>query len=111
MPTADAEAVAVAAETEDLYLRVRELHSGLVRERAIMESVNPIGLHVMDRLRGTADSRDDRDAVGLHLQLGEGHLDRPQDAEVPAARAPVVVDVGRKVGRLQDLFKSHGSTP
>ena len=108
---ADSEPVAVAAETEDLELRIRELNPGRVRERPAVQRVDPVRLHIVDRLRGTPDPRDDRDAVGLHLELGQGHLDRPQDAEVPAPWTPVIVDFGRKVRRLQDLFKSHGSTP
>src|SRR5437016_4471441 len=43
--------------------------------------------------------------------LREGHLDRPEDAEIAASRAPVVVDLRREVGGLQDLLKRHGSTP
>ncbi len=52
---ADSEPVAVAAQAEDLQLRIRELHPGRVRERPAVQRVDPVRLHVVDRLRGTPD--------------------------------------------------------
>ncbi len=107
----DPEAVSVAAQAEDLELRIRELHPGRIGEGAPVQRVDSIGLHVVNRLRRASDPRDDRHAMRLHPQFREGHLNRPEDTEVAASRAPVVVDLRREVGGLQDLLKRHGSTP
>src|SRR5439155_1100057 len=86
----DPEAVSVAAQAEDLELRIRELHPGRIGEGAPVQRVDSIGLHVVNRLRRASDPRDDRHPMRLHPQFREGHLNRPEDTEVAACRAPVV---------------------
>src|SRR2546430_12978619 len=53
-----------------------------VREGPPMKGVHPVRLDVVNRLRGAADAGDDCHPMRLHPELGEGHLDRPEDAEV-----------------------------
>src|SRR5204863_3762457 len=88
---ADPEPVAVSAGDEDLKVVVPKLRSGRNRQRAAMQGVHAVSVDVAGQVGGAADSADGQDFVRQESQLGDGRLQRVQDAEVSTARAPVGV--------------------
>ena len=110
---ADAVPVTVAAEREHREARVRKTPAGGDREHATVQRVEAIRVHVMRRLPRAADAREQRDLVGIELQLRERHLDPGQNSEIAAARTPIVVELGLVVldRELHRRANGHASPP
>ena len=90
---ADAEAVAVAARDQDGHGVVGELHAAGNGERPAVQRVHAVGVDEAGEVGGAADAADRRDLVLRNLQFDQRLLYGGEDAEVPASRAPVGVDL------------------
>ena len=82
---ADAVAVAVAAGADDFEFVIGKLRARRNGERAAMQGVHPVGVHVAGQVRRAADAAHDEHLVRLETQFGEGGLERRDDREVAAA--------------------------
>src|SRR5260370_10121511 len=76
---------------------VAELGSGRDRERAPVQRVHAVGVDVAGEVGGANDPGDGEDLVRQEAQLGDGGLERVENAEIAAARAPVGVRLGLEV--------------
>ena len=104
---ADAIPVTIAAHRDHGQLVVGQLGTGRHRQRAPMEGVQPVGVDVVRGLARAANAGNHRHPVGRDLQLKERLLDRAQDTEVAAARAPVDMDF-RLVLLQRELLRGGG---
>ena len=89
---ADREAVAVAPDHHHGEPRVAELDPDRHRQGAAVHPVEPVALDEPGQAAGAADARDQRQVVGIDLQIGERLGERVQDPEVAAAGAPDRLD-------------------
>src|SRR5205085_12016383 len=78
---------------------------------AAVQRVEAVGVDVVGRLARAADAREHGHAVGRDLELRQRALNRGQDAEVAAAGAPVVVDVGLVVLQREPRVDCHAFSP
>src|SRR5205085_7248375 len=122
---ADPETVAVSTGDDHFQPVVPELRSARDRQRAAVQGVHAVGVDVAGQVGGAADSADGEDLMRLQAQLGDRRLQRVQDAEVSAARAPVGVGLalevldgerrpsrsGWKLGSRVELHLAHGGSP
>jgi hypothetical protein len=66
----DGDAVAVAADHDDVQLRPRKLDAGRDRQSAAVQRVEAVRLDVAGQARRAADAGDDDRLVRLELQRG-----------------------------------------
>src|SRR5438874_13080371 len=85
---------------------VRELRAGRDRQRAAMQRMEAVGIHVVGRFPRTADAGNHRDSMWRDLQLKERMLDRAQDSEIATAGTPIDVDLS--IVLLQAEFLGRG---
>ena len=97
---ADGEAVAVAADRDDVEVGVGELHAHRHRQRAPVQAVEAVRRYEARQAAGAADAGDDDGLRGVEVELGERPVERGEDAEVTAARAPDRLQVRLVVGGL-----------
>src|ERR1041385_4035242 len=71
---------------------IAELDPGGDGKGAAMQGVHAIGVDVTRQIRRAADTADDADLVRREAELEHGGLERSEDGEVAAARAPVGVN-------------------
>ena len=107
VPAADREAVAVAARDEHQQLGVRELDPLRDRQRPAVHAVEAVGGGVARDPARAADPGDERDLVRRAADGGERPVDRLDDAEVAAARAPDRLQVALVVLGLVRLDRGH----
>jgi hypothetical protein len=81
-------AIAVTAHSENRQLRIGHLGPGSRGERSAVKDVEHVAVEVVRQFARLADTRDHEHPVGLDVELNEGALDRCQDGEIAAARAP-----------------------
>ena len=103
---ADGEGIAVAAQRQHLQVRVGDLDARRDRHRPAVHAVEAVGRHEERQAAGAADARDHHDVLGSVALLAHRVVERVQDAEVAAARAPgrllvalVVVELGSGLTR------------
>jgi len=87
---ADRRRVAVAADHQDVLVRLRHLQAGGERERAAMRRVEGVEVHVAGEARGATDPGHHGDVVTVELQCVDDAQDRLEDDPVGAPRAPDV---------------------
>ncbi len=85
---ADGEVVAVAAECDHREVRSRHLDAGGGGQRATMDAVVAVGIDEAGEAAGAADAGDDTEIVLIHVHRDERFVERREDAEVAAPRAP-----------------------
>jgi hypothetical protein len=94
MIAADAAAVAVTGDDEDLELGPRQLETGGDRGSPAVDGVEPVRVHVVREAARAADPGDEHDVLPRDAEVGHHLLHRAQDRVVPAAGAPAHVLVG-----------------
>jgi hypothetical protein len=85
---ADAAAVAVAGIDEHRQIRPRQLHTLGDRERAPVDTVKAVSLHVVRETARAADARHEDGALRRQVLVAAQALDCGEDRVVAAAAAP-----------------------
>ena len=85
---ADAAAVSIAGVHEDVQIRARHLHTLRDRQRAAVDPVEPISLHVVREAARAADPGDEHRLLCTQLVIAAQPLHGGEDCIVAAAVAP-----------------------
>src|SRR5262245_16967038 len=110
MPAADRKPVSVAASHQHEELRMCELDALSDWQRAAVDAVEAVRGRVTRNAAGAPDPRDERDLVRRPADGRERVIDRLDDPEVTAARAPDRLQIALVILRLIDAA-THCSLP
>src|SRR5438128_3340286 len=89
MVAANSVTVAVAAGANHFQVMVAKSDAGRDRQRAPVQRMHSISVHIARQIRGTADAADDTDLMRLKAELKQSRLKRGQHGEIAAARSPI----------------------
>ena len=98
MVAADGEHVAVSADDPDVQIGARHGQPSRNSRSAAVDSVKPVGVHVIRKPGGAADARDEDCVLHSCAELGHKQLHGRQHRIVAAAGAPAGFLVARPVG-------------
>src|SRR5207245_3470553 len=108
-PHANSISVAIAPGHDHLEIRIRELRALRDRQRPSVDRVESVRRQEVRQVARASDPRDDQDVPRLELECMDRHLERPQDREVAAARAPRRLDLGLVRVHLELEFHATAS--
>src|SRR3954453_13746105 len=94
MVAADGEAVAVAAEQEDVEIGPGQADAAGIRDGAAMDEVRAVAVHEIREARGTADPGQGTDLLVFDILFLEHFVERSQNSKISATGTPRRV-VGR----------------
>src|SRR5262249_42258422 len=92
MTNPDPVAVAVSSSHHHVEIVIAELDSLGYRDRAPVQTVDPIGMKEARQVRRASDSGNDHQVLGFDTQPSRGHLEGFQYTEVTTARTPVGIN-------------------
>lgn len=85
---ADGERVSVSGDHPDLHIGACDFDAGCNRGRTTMDTVEPVGVHVVREPAGAADARDEHELFLGEPKRGKNFFHLGENGIVAAARAP-----------------------